>query len=334
RKVVNELGYVHEYGYLQGFLGLREQFARQLADRSIQAHPSQMVTTAGVSAGITTIVQALCQYGDTVLIDDPTWFWIIGCLQNMGINVIGVTRTADGVDLEQLATILRHYQPKLYITNSTLQNPTSYNVSPTHVFAVLKLMEEYDCYVVEDDIYSHFHSDKKVVRYATLDGFQRVFYLDGVSKVLGGNWRVGLVVCPERHLQAVLRQKMLSHMTCPELNERIISHIWQQPEFYKHISRVQSRLIKAHNDLLKRLRSHGFTTPIDNNPCLFVWLDVGVDTAELALHAHKAGWLVAPSHLFSPTARFKTHIRLNVTRTTDEFLAWLREYVDSVDNGE
>lgn len=334
RKVINELDYVYEYGHLQGYHGLREQFARQLDDMGISAHPSMMITTTGVSAGIVTIVQAMCQVGDTVVVDDPTWFWIIGSLQNLGMNVVGVTRTADGVDLEQLEAILQHYQPKLYITNTTLHNPTSYNITPTSVFAVLQLMEKYDCYVVEDDVYSAFNPDKTLVRYATLDGFKRVFYLNGVSKVLGGNWRIALTVCPEQHLQAVLRQKMLSNMTCPEMTERTITYIWQDPAFAKHEKNIQSRLAKAHHTLLKRLKKHGFTPPTDSNPCLFMWLDLSndgiIDTAELALQAHKEQWLVAPGHLFSPTGRFKHHIRLNVTRTSDEFLEWLRAYIENV----
>lgn len=341
RKVINELDYVYEYGHLQGYSGLREQFARQLDDMGISAHPSMMLTTTGVSAGIVTIVQAMCQAGDTIVVDDPTWFWIIGSLQNLGMNVIGVTRTHDGVDLAQFETILQHYQPKLYITNSVLHNPTSYTVTPTNVFAVLQLMEKYDCYIVEDDVYSAFHPDKNMVRYATLDGFKRVFYLNGVSKVLGGNWRIGLMVCPEMHLQNVLRQKMLSNMTCPEMTERAITYIWQDPAFAKHEKRIQGRLAKAHHNLIRRLKKHGFTPPADSNPCLFMWLNLSVennselasqtmnsiDTAELALQAHKDGWLVAPGHLFSPTGRFKSHIRLNITRTSDEFLEWLRAYM-------
>lgn len=334
RKVMNELGYVYDYGHIQGYHGLREQFARQLDDMGIHAHPSMMVTTSGVSAGIETITRAMCQTGDTVLVDDPSWFWIIGCLQNMGLNVVGVQRTAEGVDLTQLQQVLEQYRPRLYISNSVLHNPTSYNPTPTNVYAVLKLMEEYDCYIVEDDIYSYFNPDNSMVRYATLDGFQRVFYLSGVSKVLGGNWRVGIAVCPEAHLQAVLKQKMFTNMTCPEMTERTIAHIWQDSAYNKHLNRMQKRLANAHAELLKSLQKHGFTPPHNSNPCLFLWLDVGVDSAELALQAHKEGWLVAPSHLFSPTGRFKTHIRLNVTRTSEEFLKWLRGYVDSLDSVE
>lgn len=338
KKATKSLDYVYGYGQLQGYQGLREQFARQLADINIYAHASSMLTTAGVSAGIEMIVRALCQIGDSVLIDDPSWFWIIGCLQNLGMNVIGVKRTPEGVDLAQLEQLLEAYQPKLYITNSVLHNPTSYSLTPPNAVAVLSLMQKHNCYIVEDDIYRDFYdasSNRQLLRYATLCGFgshnsqanQRVFYLGGVSKILGGNWRVGLLCCPEKHLEAVLRQKMLINMTCPEITERIICHVWQDPAYAKHISSLQQRIAKAHHRLIKRLEMLGLAPHPQCQPSLFIWIDVEVNTADLALAAHQDGWLVAPSHLFSPTGTHGTHIRLNLPTTSDAFLEWLGDYL-------
>ena len=321
------LNFVYGYGSLQGYLPLREQLSRQLADINIFAHADSMVTTCGVSSAIEMIAKANCQVSDTVVVDDPTWFWIIGCLQQLGLKVIGVNRGEKGVDIAQLEDVLATYQPKLYITNSVLHNPTSFNLPPNNIFEVLRLMDKYDCYVVEDDIYSYFCDDKNVMRYATLDGLKRVFYVTGVSKVLGGNWRVGLICCPQAKLEAILRQKMLSNMTCPEMTERTICEIWQDNAFKKHIATMQRQLRDAHYALKQQLADINLNYPNHSMQGLFVWLDVDVDSKALALQAYKDGWLVAPSHLFSPTAKHNTHIRLNVTRTTSAFLAWLKDYL-------
>lgn len=332
KKVSQHMNFVYGYGSLQGYLPLREQLSRQLADINILAHPDAMVTTSGVSSAIETIARAMCQSGDYVLVDDPTWFWIIGCLQQLGLNVIGVNRNSHGVDIAQLQQILESYRPKLYITNSVLHNPTSFNLPPNNIFEVLRLMAEYDCYIVEDDVYRYFIEDNNVMRYATLDGLQRVFYVTGVSKVLGGNWRVGLVCCPQAKLEAVLRQKMLTNMTCPELTERTICEIWQDNAYKKHLLTMQRRLREAHETLKKSLNEIGLVYPNHTMQGLFVWLNVGVDSKALALQAYKDGWIVAPSHLFSPTAKDNTHIRLNVTRTSPAFLKWLKSYLQTVNS--
>lgn len=332
KKASQSLNFVYGYGNIQGFLPLREQLARQLYDIQIHSHPDQMLTTSGVSSGIEMIVKALCQAGDCVLVDDPTWFWIIGCLQQLGLRVIGIPRDHLGIDLALLEQQLSDHRPKLYITNSVLHNPTSFHFPPSQIFAILNLMEKYDCYVVEDDVYRYFEADNSVLRFATLDNFQRVLYLTGIAKVLGGNWRVGLICSPPHLLKPILRQKMLSNMTCPEITERTIFHIWQDSAYKKQLTQVQKNLATAHATLAQNLTRIGLVYPKATQHGLFAWVDVGVDSQQLALNAYQAGWLVAPSHLFSPTARQKNHIRLNVTRTSDAFLAWLQRYLDSQTN--
>lgn len=330
QKATQSLDYVYGYGLLQGHLGLREQFARQLHDINIKAHASLMLTSSGVCAGIELVVRAMCRHGDCVLIDDPGWYWIIGCLQNMGVTIITLPRQHERIDTDHLAQLLEHHRPRLYITNSVLHNPTGYNLNPNDAFHVLALMQRYDCYIVEDDIYRDFSSDPRLIRYATLSGFHddssRVFYLGGVSKVLGGNWRVGLICCPKVHLEAVMRQKMLSNMSCPEITERTIYHVLQSAAYHKHVTNLQTRLGKAHRHLRQQLGAFGLSACSDNGG-LFVWVDVGVDSAELALAAHRDGWLVAPGSLFSPHTATTTHIRLNPTTTHNDFVDWLKCYI-------
>ena len=78
--------------------------------------------------------------------------------------------------------------------------------------------------------------------------------------------------------------------------------------------------------LRQKLPAIGLAYPPHTQNGLFVWLDTGVDTAAMALAAFEDNWLVAPGQLFSPQAAPSTHIRLNVARCSDVFLAWLADY--------
>lgn len=354
RQVIRQIDqFIYGYGHLQGHIGLRQQFARQLAADHIQAHPDQMVTTGGVSHSMELLLRSLCQAGDSILVDDPCWYWIINCAQQMGLSVVGVPRNNAGIDLERFEQCLVQYQPKLYITNSRLHNPTGFSYSAQHLYKVLALLQQHNmrfekslendlslkdnsvdrskCYLVEDDVFSHLCEEDNSLRFASLDGFDQVIYVNGVAKSLGGNWRVGVIVCPEEVLNPVLQQKMLSNTTCSELNERIIEDIWRSSNYSKHLYNMQTKLRQAHNQLLSWLIALGFITETtgDYPVSLFVWLDTEVDSAELAMQAHKDGWHVAPGHLFSANGNCKTHLRLNVTTTSKAFLLWLRSYIDN-----
>ena len=92
--------------------------------------------------------------------------------------------------------------------------------------------------------------------------------------------------------------------------------------------KVQQYIYEAHEKLREALPKIGLVYPENTQAGLFVWVDTGQDTGQLALDAYKEGWLVAPGQLFYPDARASTHLRLNVSTTSDEFLAWLGRYLD------
>lgn len=331
RKTSKEAGsFIYTYGHIQGYLPLREQFSYQLASFGININPNLIITMPGASSAIETIIRYITKPGDIVLVDDPSWFWLLGCLQQLGIKAIGVKREETGPNLKHLELLLKTHKPKLYITNSAFHNPTSFNISPSVMCRVLNLFEQYDSYILEDDVYKYFDSDTNNLRYATLDQSNRVFYISGVSKVLGGNWRVGFLCSPTQHIEGILRHKMLSNMTCTELTERSIYKIWLDANYKRHLVSIRERLFKKHTLLAAQLNEINIIYPAKTNPGLFIWIDTGVDTTKMAVVAHKDNWLLAPGFLFSPQNQYSSHLRLNVTRTNKDFLAWLEKYILSI----
>ncbi|MBV7434989.1 PLP-dependent aminotransferase family protein [Cardiobacteriaceae bacterium TAE3-ERU3] len=313
--------YSYGYGQLHGYIGLREQFCRQLDNVGILAHPEQILTDNGVSASIVNIATTLLQPGDRVIVDDPGWFWLTACLQNCQFDVIGVPRDQYGPNIDLFEAALRDHGARLYISNSVLHNPTSHNLHPARAHQVLNLLHRYDAWLVEDDVYGAF--DQHALRYATLDQLDRVFYVSGISKILGGSWRVGCIAAPTKHIEALLRQKMLSNMTCSELNERIVTDLSTGSHYRKHIHDLQQRLGEAHDNLRHWLHDSPFQLTDNQQPGLFVWLDTGMDSNELALLGKDANWLIAPGSLFHPDQRASTYIRLNIANTSRGFIQWL-----------
>lgn len=74
------------------------------------------------------------------------------------------------VALERLAA---EHRPRLYFTQSVLQNPTGTDMSPHVAFRVLRLAEQFDFLVVEDDIFCDLQT-RNTPRLAALDQLNRV----------------------------------------------------------------------------------------------------------------------------------------------------------------
>lgn len=327
KRVIPELHhFIYRYGNIQGYESLRKLFAWQLDDMGIRANPQHMVTTLGVSGAIELVSRYLLHPGDSVLVDDPGWYWIIGCLQRQGVKILGIKRNPDGPDIEQLQTLLQQENPKLYITNSVLHNPTSFNLHPSVAHKVLNLLKAHNIYILEDDVYSHFVSGTNAIRYATLDS-EQVFYVNGPSKIIGGNWRVGVLCCPSTQIEGVIHEKMLSNMSTPEISERAIYQLLSDSYFRKHVSHIQDKLQHAHETLRPKIRDMGLSFSNQAQRGLLLWVNTHQDTMQLAMDGDKARWLIAPGHLFSPQYEPSTYLRLNVAMTSDEFLQWLDRYL-------
>ena len=324
--------HIYDYGNVNGYAPLREQIVVQLHPLGIHVQPDQVVTTNGVSMAIDLVARYFLNPGDAVVVDDPCWFWLYGCLQAQGLRVIPVPRDPEGPNIEALTRIMQLDQPKLYVTNSVLHNPTSYGITPARAYQVLRLLEEYDAYMLEDDIYGDLHSGltkgAPALRYAALDQLKRVFYIASFSKCLGADLRVGLLCCPEEHIQGIIMRKMLSAMVCSELNERIVHRLLLDGQQRRHLEKLRQRLVSAHERMREQLPKIGLQYPEHAQEGIFLWVDTGVDTNELAMAAKNDRWLVAPGSLFSPRLGASTMMRLNVTRTTPEFINWLGGYLD------
>ena len=72
------------------------------------------------------------------------------------VKVIGVPYTPTGPDLEAFKEAIETYNPRLYITNSGIHNPTGAVLSLSTAHQLLKLIEQSNLIVVEDDIFSDF----------------------------------------------------------------------------------------------------------------------------------------------------------------------------------
>ena len=321
--------FIYDYGNVQGYLPLRQQLVQHLSTQGMQTSTDNVITTAGVSQAVTMAAQLLTQAGDTVLVDGPGWYWLSSCLQQQGLNVIAIERDYQGPNIEQMQKLFAVHRPKLYLTNSVLHSPTSYNLHPARAHQVINLIHEYDAYIFEDDLYAAFVPNNQTLRYASLDQFERVFYATGFSKSMSSGWRVGMLVSPDKFVDDMLRIKTLSNLNTPEFGERVIHRLWTHGEYRRQIKKVQQLIYAAHERLRKLLPRIGLIYPEHTQAGLFVWVDTGQDTGPLALDAYKDGWLVAPGQLFYPDVRTSTYLRLNVSTTNDEFLAWLEKYLDN-----
>jgi DNA-binding transcriptional MocR family regulator len=126
-----------------------------------------------------------------------------------------------------------------------------------------------------------------------------------------------------------MMKKMLTNMVSPEMNERVIYNLLVDGQHRRHLEKLRLRIASAHERMRVELPKIGLHYPDKTDEGLFVWVDTGVDTNALALAAMNDGYLIAPGGLFSTHQGVSTFTRLNVARSSDAFLKWLGDYLQT-----
>ncbi|WP_312526120.1 PLP-dependent aminotransferase family protein [Comamonas sp.] len=309
------------YGLPQGLAPLRRQIASTLQAQEVPAHPeTQLMTVSGVTHGLDLIVRCFLQPGDTVLVEDPGWFLIFGRLNTMGVNVVGVPRLPGGPDVQALQALAAQHQPKLFILNTAVHNPTGLSLSAGVAHEVLRIAERHDFLLVEDDTYSEYLGNMPL-RLAAMDRLQRVLLVGGYSKTLSGGLRVGYVAARPEFIHQLTDLKLLGGLTSALPSEQIVHRILADGSYRKHVDRLRERVDKARHRCLRQLEALGCHAVHEPVAGTFAWVDCGMDSELLARQASEHGLLLAPGVLFSPRQAPSSLLRISVAMA-EQPAAW------------
>ena len=303
------------YGEPAGDIRLRHALAQRLADFGMPATPAQIVTANGATHALDIVSRALLAPGDTVLVDEPGWSVEFARLTQLGMRLLPVPRGVDGPDLAAMAALAKAHHPRLYVTCSVLHNPTGVSLGLAAAHQVLRLAEQHDFRILEDDTYAHL-APAHAPRLSALDGLRRTIYVSGFAKILAPGWRVGFLAAPPELVDRFVDVKLLGTLTTPALLEQAVAVCLEQGWLRRHAERVIARLGAARTRSVKLALAAGcrFATPPAG---LFGWLDTGVDTERLATDMLDDGWLLAPGTLFHPNRQPSTLMRINFATTQD-----------------
>ncbi|MDQ2861353.1 MAG: PLP-dependent aminotransferase family protein [Pseudomonadota bacterium] len=307
-------------GGSHGFAPLREVLQHRLDGLGVVAGADQVVLTTGITQGLDLVLRTLVRPGETVLTLDPSWFGALGLLAAHGANVVSVACGAEGPDLAVLERMAIATRPRLMILSVTAQNPTGVTLSAETVRGLLDIAGRHDVAIFEDDVYADF-GPPSMLRFAAADQLRRVIYGGSFSKTLAPNLRVGFLAAGADMAQRLAETKILTGFTTPEINERLLHRLLRDSRYARHARLLDQRVAACRGRAQATLEDMGFTVLGRPKSGIFLWVDTGVDTYELAARAREFGLLIAPGGLFSPTQERSTWTRFNVTTPFDESLA-------------
>ena len=310
--------YLLEYGDPFGYLPLREHLVLMLGGLGIAAHSGQILLTQGTSQALELVMRWLLKPGDAALVDDPGYYNLFGNLRLQGVQMLAVPRNPDGPDVAALEKLAATHQPRVYFTQSVMQNPTGTDISPHVAFKILQAAERYNFSIVEDDIFCDLQV-KTTPRLATLDQLNRVIYARSFSKTLSGSLRVGFIACRQNIANELADIKMLTSITTSQFTERLVYLMLVDGHYRKYLSRLHERLGEARLNVMRAFERIGLELYVQSKDGMFVWarfphID---DSLELAEDSQRDGIMLAPGAIFRPHLERSAWMRFNVAICED-----------------
>ncbi|MBU9332975.1 aminotransferase-like domain-containing protein [Burkholderia multivorans] len=301
-----------DYAVPQGDGILRTQISRQLARFEIGAPPQQILVTHSTSHALDLVARMMLRPGDTVFVEDPGYFNLFGLLKLQGIQLIGVPRLRTGPDVDAMQALLAAHRPKLFFVNTVFHNPTATNIAPQIAFAILQLAQQYDFYVVEDDVYADLQS-APTQRLAALDQLNRVIYVSGFSKTLSSSLRLGYIAAHADLIRHLVDVKTLTSMGGTRFAENVVATLLERGLYRRHMEKLRHKVNDALMRAVEQLRRSGWETY--EEPCggMFVWARVPhiEDSARLVEHAAEYGINIAPGAHYRPGNQACPWLRFN-----------------------
>lgn len=317
------------YGDPAGFEPLRRVLARVLEERGFATQPQQILMTYGANHALDLLVRHLLRAGDKALVDAPGYYPLFAKLKLSGIEMLGVPRLPDGPDLEVLEQLLIAHKPKIYFIQSLAHNPTGSSISLFKAHKLLQLAAKHNIWVVENDAFAEL-LDPQIPRLATLDQFERVFYVSTFSKTLSAGLRVGYIAGPRRQMNELRDLKMLTIIASSDFAERILFELLSTGHYKKHIAKLRQRTLEASKQSARVMDQLGLKVHPHIEHSFYHWVELPSSCSELdvARSAAQHDIFLATGAVFYPNRTSPTPtLRVNVAYAGDErFKKFLGSY--------
>jgi GntR family transcriptional regulator / MocR family aminotransferase len=175
---------------------LREALATYVHQtRNIQCRAENTMVTRGSTLGIYLVAKTICQRGESIAMADPGYRSARQSFEAERFRVVSIQVDDQGMVTDHLREVLRRELVKLIYVTPHHQYPTTVTLSAERRMELLKLAEEYNAYILEDDYDFNFQYDRRpILPMASIDQLHRVIYIGGFSKALSPAIRLGYVI--------------------------------------------------------------------------------------------------------------------------------------------
>ncbi len=269
------------YGTSVGYPPLR----RWVAEKHGVPVERVLVTNGSMQADAF-LFEHLVAAGDAVVVEAPTYDRTLLSLRGRGADVLAIPLEADGLDVGALERALEAgARPRLAHVIPNFHNPAGCTLSLDKRRRLIELAERFDFVLFEDDPYIDIRFEgKDLPRMLELEDGDRVVYASSFTKTVCPGVRVGYLVGPEHHIEAIARLATNTYISPSMVAQSIVAEFCRSGAIDGSIATIKAALRERRDTLCaaleRELPEASFVSPQGG---YFLWVELpeGADVDRL-----------------------------------------------------
>ena len=315
-----------QYSITEGYPALRTAVADRLSRIfGIGREFDTTIITSGGQQGLELTCRALCNPGDVVLCENPSFIGALNAFRAVGAKTVGIPLHEDGIDPADLEKALAEYpNTKMIYLIPTFQNPAGITTCEEKRRAIYEIARRHSVVILEDNPYGELRfagTDVPTIKSMDEDGI--VVYCSSFSKILSAGMRVGFVCAPDKLVQKMVVAKQCEDVHTNILFQMMCHRYMTEKDMDGHIAGIRVLYRDKCNLMLDCLDAHmpkeiHYTRPEGG---LFIWctLPDSILMNDFVKRAIERKVAVVPGTAFNcDTEAPSQSFRLNYSTPSDE----------------
>ena len=315
-----------QYGTTEGYAPLVKEVEKRMKEKfSIGREGDMTIITSGGQQGIELACKALCNEGDVVICEDPTFIGALNAFRSCGAKTVGLPGGDDGIDAEELDRLIAETpNAKIVYLIPTFQNPGGFTTSLEKRRAIYEVCAKHGIMIIEDNPYGELRfAGEDIPTLKSMDTEGIVLYSSSFSKILSAGMRVGYMCGPEPVIQKMVVAKQSEDVHTNIFFQMLTYRFMTECDLDAHIAGIRKlyrdkcalmldTLDRVMPDCVKYTRPEGG---------LFLWLTLPekINMPDFVKKALEYKVAVVPGNTFlCDTAATINAVRLNYSTPSDE----------------
>jgi DNA-binding transcriptional MocR family regulator len=279
----------------------------------------RLTVVDGAMDALQQIAAATLRYGDTVIVEDPTFPPLLDLLDSVGATVRGVPVDINGMRPERLAEALS-WNTRAVFLQPRGHNPTGATLTSGRVGELARVLANSDALIVEDDATGDIATTAPISLGRRLPN--RVLHVRSFSKSHGPDLRLAAVGGPAELLDPIVERRLLGQGWTSRLLQSLLLELLTDPVTTARVAAAAGEYARRRDLLLSCLQDEGLDVAAPDG--INVWLPVADEAAAL-VRLGSRGIGVAAGGPFAVQAGGTPHVRVTAGLIADHHQDIARE---------